>query len=140
PPQVVSTGNRTLTIPLVSVADVSAAVADVKVLNSLERELNFLIVYFFAFAGDRVRARAFCPGAGVPEDPATGSAAGPLGVYLALHDALPDGVPRFFIDQGIEMGRPSQIEVAVERGPDGVPAAVKVAGSAVLMMKGSIEV
>ena len=66
--------------------------------------------------GGRIRARAFCPGAGVPEDPATGSAAGPLGIYLALHGALPGGAPRFFIDQGIEMGRPSEIEVTVERG------------------------
>jgi trans-2,3-dihydro-3-hydroxyanthranilate isomerase len=140
PPQVVTTGNRTLAIPLASVADVSAAVADVKVLNGLEKELDVLIAYFFALEGGRVRARAFCPGAGVPEDPATGSAAGPLGVYLTLHGALPGGAARFFIDQGIEMGRPSELEVTVERAADGTPSGVRVAGSAVLIMRGSIEV
>jgi trans-2,3-dihydro-3-hydroxyanthranilate isomerase len=140
PPQVVSTGNRTLVIPLGDVREVSAAVADVQILNALENDLDVLIAYFFAFVGGRIHARAFCPGAGVPEDPATGSAAGPLGIYLALHGSLPGGVPRFFIDQGSEMGRPSEIEVTVERAADGAPTAVKVAGSAVLMMKGSLEV
>jgi len=140
PPQVVSTGNRTLAIPLASVADVSAAVADVPTLNSLERDLDVLIAYLFAFDGGRIRARAFCPGAGVPEDPATGSAAGPLGVYLALHGALPGGSPRFVIDQGIEMGRPSEIEVTAERDGAGRPTGVRVAGSAVPMMRGSLEV
>jgi len=139
PPQVLSTGNRTLIIPLRNVAGVAAAVADVRALNALEKELDLLIAYFFAFDSGRVRARAFCPGAGVPEDPATGSAAGPLGVYLALHGALPGGAPHFFIDQGIEMGRPSEIEVTVERTVDGAPSGVRVAGSAVLMMQGWIE-
>ena len=138
PPQVVSTGNRMLAIPLASVADVSAALSDVRTLNALEKELDILIAYLFAFDGGRIRARAFCPGAGVPEDAATGSAAGPLGVYLALHGALPGGATRFLIDQGIEMGRPSELEVTVERAPDGAPAAVKVAGSAVLMMQGHL--
>jgi trans-2,3-dihydro-3-hydroxyanthranilate isomerase len=140
PPQVVTTGNRTLVIPLSDVAAVSAAVADVRALNTLEKELDVLIAYVFTFEKGRVRARAFCPGAGVPEDPATGSAAGPLGVYLSLHGSLPAGEASFFIDQGIEMGRPSEIEVRVERAADGSPAGVRVAGSAVLMMKGSIDV
>jgi len=140
PPRVVSTGNRTLVIPLADVASVSSAASDVRALNALEAELDILIAYLCTFDGGRVRARAFCPGAGVPEDPATGSGAGPLGVYLALHGALPGPGPRFFIDQGIEMGRPSEIEVAVERDGTGRPAGVRVAGSAVLMMQGHLEV
>jgi trans-2,3-dihydro-3-hydroxyanthranilate isomerase len=140
PVQVVSTGNRTLVLPLRDVASVSAAVADVRALGLLEKEQDVLIAYFFAFDGKRIRARAFCPGAGVPEDPATGSAAGPLGIYLSHHDALPGGASRFLIDQGVEMGRPSEIEVTVERGADGAPAGVRVAGSAVLMMQGHLEV
>jgi trans-2,3-dihydro-3-hydroxyanthranilate isomerase len=140
PVQVVSTGNRTLILPLRDVASVSAAVADVHALGLLEKELDVLIAYFFAFDGERIHARAFCPGAGVPEDPATGSAAGPLGVYLARHGALPGGALRFLIDQGVEMGRPSEIEVTVERDADGAPAGVRVAGSAILMMQGHLEV
>lgn len=85
----------------------------------------------------------FAPGAGVPEDPATGSAAGPLGVYLALHGALPGGVAggrgRFTIDQGVEMGRPSELDVTV-LVEGGLPSGVRVEGGAVLMMRGEIDV
>jgi trans-2,3-dihydro-3-hydroxyanthranilate isomerase len=120
---------------------VANATADTRLLNLLEAELDVLGVYFFAFAeSGRMRARLFAPGAGVPEDPATGSAAGPLGVYLALQDALPGGSPRFFIDQGSEIGRPSEIEVEVLGAPGARPEGVKVAGSAVLMMDGTIDV
>ena len=116
-------------------------------LNHIEKELSVLGLFFFAFdeAGGRfrVRARMFAPGAGVPEDPATGSAAGPVGVYLALHGALPGGVAesrgRFTIDQGIEMGRPSELDVTVLLD-GGRPSGVRVEGSAVLMMRGEIEV
>jgi len=81
------------------VADVSAALSDVRTLNALEKELDILIAYLFAFDGGR-SGPGPSVGAGVPEDPATGSGAGPLGVYLALHGALPGGAARFFIDQG----------------------------------------
>ncbi len=139
PLQVVSTGNRTLVLPLGTVAAVAGASADTRALNALEKELDVLIAYLFALDEGRIHARAFCPGAGVPEDPATGSGAGPLGIYLALHGALPGG-GAFFIDQGIEMGRPSEIEVTVERSGAGRPAGVRVAGGAVLMMRGALEV
>jgi trans-2,3-dihydro-3-hydroxyanthranilate isomerase len=140
-PQVVSTGNRFLILPLASLEAVSSAIPDTRLLGLVEKELDVLGVYFFAFAdGGRMRARLFAPGAGVPEDPATGSAAGPLGVYLALHGALPAGSRRFFIDQGIEMGRPSEIEVEVLGESGAPPEGVTVAGSAVLMMRGTIDV
>jgi trans-2,3-dihydro-3-hydroxyanthranilate isomerase len=142
PVQAVSTGNRTLIVPLSSVDWLSGAAADPRLLDAVEREHDVLIVYLVApspAGGARIRARSFCTGAGVPEDPATGSAAGPLGIYLSLHGALPAGSGRFVVDQGIEMGRPSEIEVEVE-GPCGAPTAVKVAGTAVRMMEGSIEV
>jgi trans-2,3-dihydro-3-hydroxyanthranilate isomerase len=141
PVQSVSTGNRTLIVPLSSVDALSEASADSRLLAGVEREHDALIVYLVApsaAGGARIRARSFCTGAGVPEDPATGSAAGPLGIYLGLHHALPAGSPQFVVEQGIEMGRPSEIEVEVE-GPPGAPAAVRVAGSAVRMMEGTIE-
>ena len=141
PVQTVSTGNRTLIVPLASVAHLEEASADPRLLSRVEREHDALIVYLIAPSprgGALVRARSFCTGAGVPEDPATGSAAGPLGIYLALHRALPAGSARFVVEQGIEMGRPSEIEVEVEGAP-GSPAAVTVAGSAVRMMEGTIE-
>lgn len=137
----VSTGNRFLIVPVADVAALSGADADPRLLVALEEELGVLGTYLFAFApGGQVRARAFCPGAGVPEDPATGSAAGPLGVYLALERALPGGSARFSIDQGIEMGRPSVLGVEVATAADGTPAGVRVEGSAVRMMSGWLEV
>lgn len=147
PPQAVGTGNTFLMVPLASVAAVSAALADTRMLNHVERELGVLGLFFFAFdetpAGTRLRARMFAPGAGVPEDPATGSAAGPVGVYLALHGALPGGVAdgqgRFTIDQGVEMGRPSELGVTV-LVDGGRPTGVRVEGGAVLMMRGELYV
>src|SRR5664279_3286968 len=134
-------------VPLASAAAVSSAVADTRMLNHIEKELSVLGLFFFAPdespAGPRLRARMFAPGAGVPEDPATGSAAGPLGVYLALHGAVPGGINggrgRFTIDQGVEMGRPSELDVTV-LAENGAPSGVRVEGSAVLMMRGEMEV
>jgi trans-2,3-dihydro-3-hydroxyanthranilate isomerase len=147
PPQAVGTGNTFLMVPLASVEAVASALADTRMLNHIEKELSVLGLFFFALdeAGGRprVRARMFAPGAGVPEDPATGSAAGPVGVYLALHGALPGGVAdgrgRFRIDQGIEMGRPSELDVTVLLDA-GRPSGVRVEGSAVLMMRGELDV
>jgi trans-2,3-dihydro-3-hydroxyanthranilate isomerase len=146
PPRAVGTGNTFLMVPLASVGAVSSALADTRMLNHVEKELSVLGLFFFAFdetrGPTRLRARMFAPGAGVPEDPATGSAAGPLGVYLALHDALPgglvQGLGRFTIDQGAEMGRPSELEVRV-LVENGRPSGVTVEGSAVLMMRGEID-
>ncbi len=147
PPQAVGTGNTFLMVPLASASAVSSALADTRMLNHVERELSVLGLFFFAFdespGRPRIRARMFAPGAGVPEDPATGSAAGPVGVYLALHGAMPGGVVagrgRFTIDQGVEMGRPSELDVTVLLEA-GRPAGVRVEGGAVLMMRGEIEV
>lgn len=147
PPQAVGTGNTFLIVPLGSAAAVSSALADTRMLNHVEKELGVLGLFFFAFdetsGGARLRARMFAPGAGVPEDPATGSAAGPVGVYLALHGAVPGGVRDgrgdFGIDQGVEMGRPSALDVTV-LVENGRPAGVRVAGSAVLVMRGELDV
>jgi trans-2,3-dihydro-3-hydroxyanthranilate isomerase len=77
--------------------------------------LDALNVY--AVAGDAprldVHARVFVPGAGVPEDPATGSAAAGLGMALVASGLLPDG-GRYRITQGVEMGRPSTLHGRVE--------------------------
>jgi trans-2,3-dihydro-3-hydroxyanthranilate isomerase len=139
-PQVVSTGNRFLMVPVASVEALAAASSDARVITMLDEELSILGPYAYAFGEDgRIRARGFFPGAGIAEDPATGSAAGPLGIHLSIHGALPGGSARFFIDQGVEMGRPSEIEVEALLA-DGRPVGVRVAGSAVLMMRGTLSV
>jgi len=143
PPQAVGTGNTFLMVPLASVGAVSSALADARMLNHVERDLGVLGLFFFAFDGPRLRARMFAPGAGVPEDPATGSAAGPVAVYLALHGAVPGGVAdgrgSFTIDQGVEMGRPSELEATVLVEGE-LPVGVRVEGSAVLVMRGELDV
>jgi len=86
-----------------------------------------------------VQARMFAPGGGVDEDPATGSAAAALGGWLGLTSPLADGTIRCVIAQGLEMGRPSRLEVEVDKRA-GAIAAVRVGGAAVLVSEGTIEV
>jgi trans-2,3-dihydro-3-hydroxyanthranilate isomerase len=85
------------------------------------------------------RARMLAPAAGVGEDPATGSAAAAFGGWLGLHEAQPDGITRYVIAQGFEIGRPSRLEVTVETRA-GEVAAVRVGGGAVMVSEGTIEV
>ncbi len=85
------------------------------------------------------RARMFAPAAGIEEDPATGSAAAALGGWLGLNEAPADRITRYVVAQGLEMGRPSRLEIAVERRA-GEVVAVRVGGGAVLVSEGAIEV
>ncbi len=83
-----------------------------------------------------IHLRVFCPGLGVPEDPATGSAAAALGGYLARSGG--DGTRRWVIEQGIEIGRPSRLVVEVDRHA-GQISAVRVGGAAIEVMSGELE-
>jgi PhzF family phenazine biosynthesis protein len=83
-------------------------------------------------------ARMFAPEFGIVEDPATGSAAGPLGSYLVEHRVVSvDQASQIVIDQGVAMGRASRIHVAIEGGP-GAISRVKVGGEAVLVGRGEL--
>lgn len=77
------------------------------------------------------RARMFAPAIGIPEDPATGSAAAALPGYLGP-TAAESGTLRWVVEQGVEMGRPSRIQVACDLA-DGRIRAVRVGGTAVLV-------
>jgi len=93
-----------------------------------------LCVSCFAGAGDRFKTRMFSPSLGVAEDPATGSAAGPLALHLARHGTIQFG-QQIEIRQGIEIGRPSLLHARVEGTADHVER-VLVGGSAVLVARG----
>lgn len=82
--------------------------------------------------------RMFAPHAGIPEDPATGSAAAALPGQIALAGALKEGTQRWLIEQGYEMGRPSRIHVTVEARA-GAVASVRVGGEAVPVMRGQLD-
>ncbi len=84
-------------------------------------------------------ARMFAPHIGVPEDPATGSAAAGLPAHLIAAGALEDGRHEWTIEQGRVMGRPSRIFVRLTVH-GGVPRALRVGGHAVPVMSGTIEV
>jgi trans-2,3-dihydro-3-hydroxyanthranilate isomerase len=89
-------------------------------------------VYAFFFDGKRCRARCFVPGKGVPEDPATGSSAGPLALHLARARRLAKGdVLR--IDQGVEMGRPSTLYARIGEGDT---PSIEVGGCARIVARG----
>ena len=89
-------------------------------------------------AGADVRARMFAPGLGVAEDPATGGAAAAFAGYLGVRTRLRDGPARWVVHQGVEMGRPSRLEVEAEKR-DGNVVAARVAGAAVLVSEGTID-
>jgi trans-2,3-dihydro-3-hydroxyanthranilate isomerase len=89
----------------------------------------------FAAHGARVKTRMFAPGLGVPEDPATGSAAGPLALHLARHGRIAYG-QEIEIRQGEEVRRPSRLYARVE-GFDGGIDRVVVGGAAVIVAEGS---
>jgi trans-2,3-dihydro-3-hydroxyanthranilate isomerase len=84
--------------------------------------------------GVRVKTRMFGPGLGVPEDPATGSAAGPLAVHLARHGRIAFG-QTIEIHQGAEIGRPSLLRAAAEGSAESVTR-VAVGGGAVIVAHG----
>lgn len=89
-------------------------------------------------ADARYHVRMFAPGAGIPEDPATGGAAAALPGQIALSEAIPDGSHRWVIEQGFELGRPSRIRASVE-AKDGRIASVRIGGDAVPVMKGVLD-
>ena len=94
-------------------------------------------VYCFAGAGRRWTARLFAPGVGVDEDPATGSAAGPLAVHLARHGLIAWG-DEIEISQGACIGRPSTLFARALGSAERVER-VEVAGHAIVVASGSFR-
>jgi trans-2,3-dihydro-3-hydroxyanthranilate isomerase len=82
----------------------------------------------------RVMCRVFSPGTGIPEDPATGSAAGPLALHLARHGWYTPG-NTLTITQGVEIRRPSELIARID-GPPQQPTRISVGGSAVVVAQG----
>lgn len=135
PIEVVSTGIFNMMIPIVSRAALSRIRVDIRALYSLLAKSGVMAYCFTLTGAGKAQTRGLLPW-GVQEDPATGSAAGSLGAYLVRHGKLALG-QQLTIQQGIEMGRPSEINVAItEEKKRLIP---KVSGSAVRIMEGTIE-
>lgn len=84
-----------------------------------------------------IRARVFVPGLSVPEDPATGSANACLAGYLAARTPR-DGQLRWRVAQGVEMQRPSRLDLEVEKA-NGAIQAVRVGGASVIVTEGTFQ-
>ncbi len=89
-------------------------------------------------AGSDFQARMFSPTAGIPEDPATGSASAILAAQLQAAGLIGRGAYRFDLRQGVEMGRPSQIVLGVEADGDGIRR-ITVEGSACPVSTGRLH-
>jgi trans-2,3-dihydro-3-hydroxyanthranilate isomerase len=107
-------------------------------LNSRWTEAVFMFAHEAEAKDASVHARMFAPTFGIEEDPATGSAAAAFAGYLARREALTTGSARWVIEQGIEMGRPSRMEVEADAA-HGVLTAVRVAGPSVIMSEGYLQ-
>ena len=95
-----------------------------------------LYVYARGYEGE-LRARMFAPGLGIAEDPATGSAAVALAGALASESPIVEGRLQWLVQQGWEMGRPSQLHISAERAGQAVTA-VRVGGYSVRVAEGTL--
>jgi trans-2,3-dihydro-3-hydroxyanthranilate isomerase len=135
PIQVVSSGLPYLFIPLANLKAVKRARPPVGL------DAN---VYVFAMSAERsgshVHGRMFAEALGISEDPATGSAQGPLGAYLVAHELVQTApTTRIRSEQGFEIGRPSILEIEIDR-PGAVVTAVRVGGRCIPMGGGWLEI
>jgi trans-2,3-dihydro-3-hydroxyanthranilate isomerase len=147
PVQEVSCGVPYLLLPLATRADVDAAAADTAVLSRLESAFDVAHTGIYLFStedhGDGVTAycRMFAPGFGIVEDPATGSACGPLGCYLVQHGLVRGDAASTIVSwQGVAMGRPSRIHVNITQDATGAITRVQVGGQAVIVAHGELHV
>jgi trans-2,3-dihydro-3-hydroxyanthranilate isomerase len=125
-PQRVSTGLATVVVPLADAHAVSRARKDREAIEALaDGTFN---LYLCAVDGQSARARSF-PSELEGEDPATGSAAGPLLAYLNERT----GLERVEVTQGVEMGRPSRLLAELEDGR------VRVGGDVVVLVTGTLR-
>lgn len=140
-PQVASTGIPSLQVPMRSLKAVQEIDYDMRELAKFLEKLGpHHLAYVFSLEtvgpSAQVHARAFSPADGIREDPATGSAAGACGAYLAANEALP--APSFVIEQGLEMKHASLIEVSVE-AEGKVPKTVRVGGRVTPLIRGTLR-
>jgi len=145
PVQVASSGVPFLYVALNSRAAVDAAALDRARLGAFLRPHNLEELPVFVFSpepaddGATVYSRVFAPVLGIPEDPATGSASGPLGAYLLKYNAVSAKTASRLVSlQGVRMGRPSRIHIALSSRA-GVLEEVQVGGEAVVVGEGTIR-
>jgi trans-2,3-dihydro-3-hydroxyanthranilate isomerase len=133
PVRLYDNGPRFVYVALPSPGDVARLRPDLSRLEAL----GLVGFNCFAGSGTRWKTRMFAPSFGVPEDPATGSAAGPLALHLALEGKIGWG-EEIEIAQGAEIGRPSTLYARADGGPEAVER-IEVSGSAVIVARGEFR-
>ncbi len=133
PVEVYVNGPKHLYVELADEDTVASLSPDLRALG----ELGAVGVSCFAGTGLRWKTRVFAPALGVSEDPATGSAAGPLAVHLARHGRIAFD-QEIEIAQGAEVGRPSLLRARVLGAPEEIER-VEVGGSAVVVARGEFQ-
>ena len=144
PVQEITCGTPYVLVALRDRAAVDRAFGDLAAFKRLPPGLAQMAMFLFAVdknsSGTSVYSRMFAPDFGVMEDPATGSASGPLGCYLVQHGLVSGQAAKEIVShQGVAMGRPSRIHIAIDGRPNAITD-VKVGGEAVLVGRGEIVV
>jgi trans-2,3-dihydro-3-hydroxyanthranilate isomerase len=142
PIQTVSTGVPFIFVPIRTLDALAKCAPNAAALASLFKPREPVLPIYMFVANESgefaPRSRMFAPHDGVPEDPATGSAAAPFGAYAATYKLI-DPAPKawFLIQQGVEMGRPSEIRVEVARKDSGA-FALRIGGRCAIVGEGSM--
>jgi trans-2,3-dihydro-3-hydroxyanthranilate isomerase len=134
PVEVYDNGLKHVYVTLGSEDDVAALRPDMSRLSDLPGVMGINCI---AGEGARWKTRMFAPAGGVPEDPATGSAAGPLALHIARHGRIEFG-QEIQISQGAEIARPSTLHARVDGSAENVER-VAVGGSAVIVSRGEFR-
>ena len=134
PVEVYDNGLKYVYVVLSSVEDVARLQPDLRRLGALPEVLG---ANCLAGSGRTWKTRMFAPADGVPEDPATGSAAGPLAVHLLRHGLVSSG-EEVEISQGAELNRPSTLYATAWGTPAEIER-VEVGGSAVVVARGEFQ-
>jgi trans-2,3-dihydro-3-hydroxyanthranilate isomerase len=141
----VSCGVPYILVPVDTRAAVDAAHPDMTLLGHLKSAFAIQHVGVYVFTLEPTEpdvtaySRMFAAGVGIVEDPATGSACGPLGCYLVRHGKVPgDAATRMVSWQGVAMGRASRIHIAITADASRNISRVQVGGQAVLVAEGTL--
>ena len=142
PLQIVSTGFPALYVPIMNIK----AIQNLDLNLSVLREVLGSVDMIYVFTGETlessstVHSRSFAPFIGIPEDPATGSAAGALGAYLVRHKVIENlDSSRIIIEQGFEMDRPSLIQVNIGKSGEEIQS-IQVGGQAITVLEGYLRI
>lgn len=142
-PTCFAAGNAFAFVPVSSLDAIARARPQFPHWNAAFEEQGFVGAYLYTrqcvHTTSAFHARMFAPASGVPEDPATGSAAVCLAGVVKHFDTLPDGQHRRIVEQGYEMGRPSEIALTMDV-TQGKLTNVRIGGHAVRVCEGRITI